>query len=82
MQFQRDMDMLLYVFEGQLNAHEITGTVFLAPFDFNRRPFKMARANKTWKGTYKQDGKDHEMIIEHMNIFNNKVKGKGADEVG
>jgi hypothetical protein len=56
--------------------------VFLSPFDYNRSPFKMDRASKKWKGKYKQDSKDHEMIIEHMNIFKNKVKGNGADEVG
>jgi hypothetical protein len=81
MQFQKSKDFIK-VFSGQLNGHEITGTWTLDGFGLNHRPFKMARAKKTWKGTYKQGGKDHEMIIEHMNIFNDKIKGKGADEVG
>jgi hypothetical protein len=67
------------LYDGQLNGHEISGTWALEEY---RGGFQMARANKVWKGIYKQDDEDHEMIIDHLNIFNNQVKGNGSDEVG
>ncbi len=59
------------IFEGQLNGREITGTWVIADLAISQHQFKIAHAKKNWKGTHKQDGKDHEMIIEHMNIFKN-----------
>jgi len=67
------------MYDGQLNGKEISGTWALEEY---RGSFQMARANKVWKGIYKQDDEDHEMIIDHLNIFNNQVKGNGSDEVG
>ena len=56
------------MYDGQLGDHEISGTWAL---EEQRGSFQMARANKIWKGIYKQDGEDHEMTIDHLNIFNN-----------
>jgi hypothetical protein len=54
MQYEKSKNTIK-TFEGQLNGHEITGTWILAGTEKNKQPFKMARANKTWKGTYKYD---------------------------
>jgi len=42
----------------------------------------VAHSNKSWKGEYQIGQTNHEMTIDHLNIFKNKVKGKGTDEVG
>ena len=42
----------------------------------------MSRAEKSWSGVYKQDGKEIFMVFKHMNIWNNLIEGRGSDEVG
>jgi hypothetical protein len=42
----------------------------------------MTRADKRWAGVYMQDGQETDMIFDHMNIWNNRINGRGRDEVG
>jgi hypothetical protein len=42
----------------------------------------MTRVDKRWAGVYMQDGNETEMIFDHMNIWNNRIEGRGSDEVG
>ena len=44
--------------------------------------FEMTRVDKRWAGIYMQEGAETEMIFDHMNIFNNRIEGRGSDEVG
>lgn len=69
----------LVMYDGMINGKEISGTWAL---EEHRGSFFMSRANKTWRGQYHQDGEENKMVIDHLNIFNNQVKGRGSDEVG
>jgi len=42
----------------------------------------MTRCDKRWAGVYMQDGNETEMIFTHMNIWNNRINGRGSDDVG
>lgn len=44
--------------------------------------FEMSRADKRWSGVYTQEDMGVEMAFDHMNIWNNLIEGRGADEVG
>ena len=69
----------LVMYDGQINGKEIDGTWALEEL---RGSFHMSRANKTWRGQYHDENGEHEMVIDHLNIFNNQVKGNGRDDVG
>ena len=69
----------LVMYDGQLNGKEISGVWALEEYRGN---FFMARANKPWRGQYHQDGTEHPMTFDHMNIWNGQVKGRGSDENG
>ena len=67
------------LYEGVLQGERITGTWELQGFSDT---FEMTRADKRWAGVYMQDGQETEMIFDHMNIWNNRIQGRGSDEVG
>jgi hypothetical protein len=35
--------------------------------------FEMTRADKRWAGVYMQDGEEHDVIFNHLNIWNNRI---------
>ena len=57
----------LVMYDGMLEGKEINGTWALEEL---RGSFHMSRANRMWKGQYHHEGEEHEMTIDHLNIFN------------
>lgn len=67
------------LYEGQLNGERITGRWEVQG---TSDTFEMTRVDKRWAGVYMQNGEETEMIFDHMNIWMNKIQGRGRDEVG
>ena len=66
-------------YDGQLTGERITGHWNVQGISDT---FEMTRADKRWAGVYMQDGNETEMIFDHMNIWNNRMHGRGRDAVG
>ena len=67
------------LYEGDLIGERITGRWNVQGLSDT---FEMTRCDKRWAGVYMQDGNEVEMIFNHLNIWNNRINGRGKDEVG
>ena len=66
-------------YSGKLTGNTINGKWMVSG---QTGPFLIQKQAKPWKGHFVQDGKQTEMSIEHLNIFNRLVTGSGSDAVG